>query len=170
MTLIEAALVLSLTGILLAAFVPTFLQRVRTSKIAEATEQLDALHRRIATYYGREHVIASTALRACLPESAGPYPLEPSATPVAVEFPKDEHGGATWRALGLVQPKQLRYSYEIEVADPGCGARKGRSLVTLRARGDLDGDGAQSLLERTSQVEPNGLVPQGPLRIVDRIE
>jgi hypothetical protein len=56
------------------------------------------------------------------------------------------------------------------VPEPGCQQRPARPAITLRAHGDLDGDGTQSLLERVAVPGPDGLVPTGTLRIVSRIE
>jgi type II secretory pathway pseudopilin PulG len=169
-TLIEVALVLSLTGILLAAFVPTFVRYVHTSKLAEATERLASLHHHAAAYYAAEHTVGTRRLRACLPEGAGPFPLEPSADPVLVDFATDESGAATWRALGAKQPALLRYSYEVAIPEPGCEQRPARPPITLRAHGDLDGDGTRSLLERVATPGREGLVPTGPLRVLSRTE
>jgi type II secretory pathway pseudopilin PulG len=185
-TLIEAALVLSLTGVLAAAFVPTFLKQVHTSKLAEATQLLASLERHAALYYEHEHVVGGVVRHGCLPASAGPFPLEPSLDPVSVDFHTDPLGEATWRALGRNAPALLRYSYEVSVPEPGCSQRQTRPTITFRAHGDLDGDGNHSLLERTSvgeagdEVEARGssarerrhdrLVPQGPLRILARAE
>lgn len=161
MTLIELALVLSLTGTLLAAFWPTFLRQLSTSKVTEAVDRLDALHRQAGSYYARN--------RGCLPESAGPYPAQPSADPVDVDFGLDEHGATTWRALDQ-GPAKLRFSYQVEVIQPGCARHGTGTALYLRAFGDLDGDGASSLFERASRVDHGALVPQGPLRIVNRVE
>ncbi|HEX5657339.1 MAG TPA: hypothetical protein VFX59_09090 [Polyangiales bacterium] len=161
LTLIELALVLSLTGALLAAFLPTFFRHLSTSKVAEAVEQLDQLHRHAASYYASH--------RACLPDSAGPYPAAPSADPVEVDFAQDEHGIATWQALAR-GPATLRFGYQVEVIEPGCRQRAVGPALYLRAFGDLDGDGVTSMFERASRVERGALVPQGPLRTVNRVE
>jgi len=173
MTLVEAALVLSLTGVLLAAFVPTFLAHVRTSKLAEATERLAQLHERAAAYYAGEHVGPDgTPQQRCLPESTAPFPETPSSDPVEVDFLTAPHGAETFRALGLTTPLLVRYSYEVAVAEPGCHARGPGTALTLRARGDLDGDDEPSLLERSAAPSADGraLVPVGPLRIQARTE
>ena len=172
-TLIEAALVLSLTGAMLAAFLPTFLRHLSTSKLTEATTHLEALHVRAAAYYGRAHDAAGPGALPCLPPSAGPYPLAPSPTPVMVDFAGDVAGAPTWSALGPTPPAALRYAYEVEVSEPGCRARTpGEVAIWLRAHGDLDGDGELSLVERAAGPSRDGaaLVPIGPLRIVSRTE
>lgn len=162
-TLLEVALVLSLTGVLLAAFLPTFLREVHTSKLSEATEQLASLHRHAAAYYA--------ARGQCLPQSAGPYPITPSADPVPVDFAADPAGASTWLALGQRGTPLLRFSYEIAVTDPGCHARPlGVAAIYFRAHGDLDADGEHSLLERAAAPSEGGLTPVGPLRILGRTE
>ncbi len=163
---------LSLTGVLLAAFVPTFLKHVRTSKLAEATELLASLHRHAASYYEAGHTLGMPLGRHCLPESAGPFPLEPSRDPVSVDFRADEHGRATWAVLGERDARELRYSYEVIVPEPGCRERANGAAVTFRAIGDLDGDGNHSLLERSAgpTSDRRALAPRGPLRVVSRSE
>ena len=169
---------LALTGVLFAAFVPTFIKHVHTSKLAEATELLDSMHRHAAAYYEHAHAAANSASRGCLPEPAGPFPLEPSVDPVEVDFASDELGKPTWLALGQIRPVRLRYSYEVGSPTPGCSPRQSHPSLTFRAHGDLDGDGNLSLLERTSVVETGvggaieqrQLVPRGPLRILSRVE
>jgi type II secretory pathway pseudopilin PulG len=171
LTLVEATLVLSLTGVLLAAFLPTFIRQIETSKLAEATQMLDSLHRSAAAYYEQERSLGASRTSRCLPESAGPFPAEPSSEPVRVDFAADPRGAATWRALGNAKPLSLRYSYEVAVSNPGCAVPSDARL-TLRAHGDLDGDGTQSLLERSAVPAGDGhsLVPRGPLRMVSRTE
>lgn len=173
-TLIESALVLSLTGIMLAAFLPTFLRHVRTSKLTEATAQLASLHAHASAYYGRaQGSVGSSVPPPCLPASAGPYPPAPSPSPVMIDFAADATGAPTWSALGQITPAPLRYAYEVEVLEPGCRARTpGAVAVWFRAHGDLDGDGEPSLLERAAAPSRDGaaLVPVGPLRILARTE
>lgn len=170
-TLVEAALVLSLTGVVLAAFVPTFLRYVRTSKLAEATELLASFHQHAAAYYARNQQVEGLSEGACLPAGAGPYPATPSPDPVDVDFLADPLGAATWRALGRTAgPESLRYAYEVAVTEPGC--RQRAASITFRALGDLDGDGQLSIIERSAVPagDQQALVPRGPLRIVARTE
>jgi len=172
MTLIETALVLSLTGVLLAAFVPTFLKHVQTSKLAEATDTLASLHRHAVAYYEAPREIAGAHVDACLPESAPPHPEAPSSDRVDVDFLAAPRGAETWRALGRTAPASLRYSYEVVVPEPGCRARGRAVALTVRAYGNLDGDDQQALLERSAVPSDDGrtLVPHGPLRIEARTE
>ena len=175
-SLLEAAAILSGVGVLLAAFVPTFLDNLRLSKISEATDQLEALHRSAAAYYALERPVGQKLMHGCLPESAGPMPEAPSMDPIAVDFgASDTIGRPTWNALGISDMRELRYSYSVIVAKPGCAPHDvtpGSTVLTLRAEGDLDGDGVKSLIERTATLsaDQRTLVPVPPLRVERRVE
>jgi type II secretory pathway pseudopilin PulG len=174
LSLVEACAVISLSGVLIAAFLPSFVRHLRFSKIAEASEQLDVLYRASAAYYQTDRGSPSGRVRGCLPRSAGPTPITPSTDPQYVDFGSiDVTGRESWSALGKTSG-HLRYSYEISVADPGCAPRAAPHYpaVVFRAHGDLDGDGQRSLLERSAAIsqDQSSLVPIVPLSIVDRIE
>jgi hypothetical protein len=94
--------------------------------------------------------------------------------PVFVDFSSiDVVGSESWQALGQ-STGMLRYSYSLDVPEPGCGPRKEPPYpaITFRASGDLDGDGHLSALERSASISPDQqtLAPIIPLRITDRIE
>jgi type II secretory pathway pseudopilin PulG len=174
LSLVEACAVLSLSGVLVAAFVPSFVRHLRFSKIAEASEQLDALYRSSAAYYASDRRGSTGPLHGCLPNSAGPTPVAPTVDAQYVDFGSiDVTGRDTWTALGQVSG-HFRYSYEIVVAEPGCAPRSAPQYpaVVLRAHGDLDGDGQRSLLERSASIshDQRSLMPIIPLHITDRIE
>jgi hypothetical protein len=174
LSLLESAIGLSAAGIVLAGFVPTFLEHVRLSKIAEAAEQLEELHRGAASYYATDHRVDGKLMRSCLPTGVGPYPEQPSVDPISVDFATDEAGKSTWAALGATAG-DLRYRYTVVVSKPGCGpheAARGASVVLFRAEGDLDGDGVLSTVERgaTLSKDLRELVPVPPLRIDKRVE
>lgn len=170
----ETCALLSLSGVLAAAFVPSFFRHLRLSKIAEASEQLDSLFRSTAAYYATEQRVNGHLLRGCLPASAGPTPKQPSVDPVFVDFSSiDVVGRESWQALGQ-GTSMLRYSYSLDVPEPGCGPRKELPYpaITFRASGDLDGDGHLSTLERSASIsaDQQTLAPIIPLRTIDRIE
>lgn len=170
----ESCALLSLSGVLAAAFVPSFVRHLRFSKIAEASQQLDDLYRSTAAYYGTDRQAADKLVRGCLPGNAGPTPAEPSGDPQYVDFSSIEVVGPdTWRALGQ-DTGLLRYSYQVAIAEPGCGPRTlpVYPAATFRAIGDLDADGHHSLLERSAAIsaDQRSLLPIIPLRIIDRVE
>lgn len=174
LTLVEAALLIAVVGALLAVFVPTFVRHLRTSKTAEAAEQLELLQQRAAAYFVTPHPTSEGVMAlGCLPEAAGPAPEKPSRDPVKVDFadPKTP-GHATWEALGFQPEDRLRYRYSFLPEKAGCGlrAKGGKPVLTLRAEGDLDGDGELSTFERQATVEEGRLVPTGILYVRDRME
>ena len=82
-------------------------------------------------------------------------------------------GHETWAALGFQPPRPIRYSYTFEPTASGCDLRSpdGTYLLTLRAEGDLDGDGERSVFERRFRATEDGrLVPFGILYVRDRVE
>ena len=174
LTLVEVALLICVCGVLLAVFVPTFVRHLRTSKVSEASEQLERMHEATSAYFAAVHDVDGHRRTACLPAAAGPAPESPSADPVDFDFQADDTPGAeTWSALGFAVEQPIRYRYEFLPAQPGCGleALDGTPLVTLRAEGDLDDDGKRSLFERQADVNEDGeLVPVGILYMLDRTE
>ncbi|MEC7525067.1 MAG: type II secretion system protein [Myxococcota bacterium] len=175
LTLVEAAAIVCVVGIILAVFIPTFIRQLRTSKTSEAAEHLELLHQRAAAYFMASHEGEEGALlRRCLPPVAGPTPRNPSREPAPVDFSSEETPGHdTWAALGFQPEIPLRYSYTFEPTASGCGLRspQGTYLLTLRAEGDLDGDGERSVFERRATANEDGeLEPFGILYVRDRAE
>ena len=132
------------------------------------------MHSAMAAYYASSQRVDGKLQRMCLPESAGPTPPAPAVYPMQIDFAADEVAGhATWSALGL-GAAQVRYSYQVLVASPGCGPRENpnQTLVTFRAEGDLDGDGVRSSLERTATAsdDQSALKPGTLLRVSQRVE
>jgi len=170
LSLIEVALLLCLTGIVLAVFVPTFLRRVRTNKISEASELLQEMSDRTAAYYATSW---DGGRRYCLPPGAGPTPGAPTVDLAEVDFLEpDQTGHATWEALGFQPARLVRYSYSYNPSRVGCdliGSDEPGS-VSFRAEGDLDGDGVRSTFERQATLEGDGLKPSGTLHVHQRIE
>jgi type II secretory pathway pseudopilin PulG len=174
LSLVETVALISLSGVLLAVFVPNFVRHLHFSKVAEASQRLDDLYRASAAYYATERQLAGRPTRGCLPESAGPTPSAPSRDPQPVDFlAPDVADRETWRVLGLSEAT-LRYSYQIVVEQPGCAPRSAPAYpaLLLRAHGDLDGDGAHSVLERSASIssDQRALLPIVPLRITKRTE
>jgi len=175
LTLLETAVLVCVVGVILAVFVPTFVRHIRTSKIAEASEQLASLHRSAASYWNARHTVADGArLTHCIPAQAGPAPEHPAVDPIEVDFAsEDTPGHETWEDLGFRPDQRVRYSYTFDPSKSGCelGATPGVPLLTIAAEGDLDGDGKLSRFERRADVSNGGdLVPVGVLYVTDRVE
>ncbi len=175
LSLVEAALIVSIVGIVLAVFIPTFARELRTSKTSEAVDNLRALSVSAAAYFTtpwpREE---GPAQLRCLPPTAGPTPRTPTADPVTVDFQsEDTPGQETWTALSFEPDGDVRYAYTFEPTAAGCGLRspEGSYLLTVRAEGDLDSDGERSMFEQRLTALPSGeLVEFGILYVRDRGE
>jgi type II secretory pathway pseudopilin PulG len=170
--LVEVAALLSVVGMLLAVAIPTLARTLRASKVAEASEHLELLSRAAAAYYAVPRLDPGRGVLHCLPEAAGPSPNVPSPSGVVVDFGATP-GAATWKALGFAPPGPIRYRYSFVPAAGGCWATAEvrDALVTLRAEGDLDGDGTYSNFERRGTAGNQGkLTPDPVLHIDDRIE
>lgn len=158
----------------LAVAVPTFVQTIETSKAAEASHQLASLYRGSAAYYAVARPTTGPKLAYCLPSAAGPAPLVASVAPVQVDFAaEDTPGSATWRALEFAPHMPLRYRYTYLPHGAACLAEEPLqpATLTLRAEGDLDGDGILSRFERRVRLRAYGVLePENMLHITDRIE
>jgi Tfp pilus assembly protein PilE len=175
LTLVEVALLLSLLGVVLAVGVPAFVRGLRTSKTAEAPDELQRMFASVAAYYGSAQPTAAGKRVHCLPEAAGPTPEQPSADPVEVQFTAPEApGSATWRALGYTPAGAIRYRYSLLPEKPGCGVTphdaRDQTVLTLRAEGDLDADGVLSRFERTVTARDGELVLEPLLVVHERVE
>jgi type II secretory pathway pseudopilin PulG len=170
LSLLEAALLLCLLGIVLAIFVPTFVRHVRTNKIDEASELLEQMSAQAAAYYGTTW---DSGKSHCLPPAAGPTPGEPTVDAERVDFYSPEaRGQQTWKALGFQPDRPVRYSYSFTPTEHGCGlvGPEATGTVSFRALGDLDGDGVQSTFERRATIGPEGWKQAGILHVHQRIE
>ena len=178
-TPLQAAIAVSLAGFVLAAFVPTYVRNLRLSKVAESATELNRMHSGAAAYFATPwtpegRAAGAPPLEHCLPLGAGPTPEVPSEEPVEIDFADpDLPGSETWRGLAFVPDGPVRFRYSFVPVEPGCDLRspEGTYLVTLRAEGDLDGDGARSLFERRARANAErDLVPTGILYVRDRSE
>jgi len=173
-TLVEASLVISLLGILLAVSIPAFIRALRTSKTEEAPRELERMYRAVAAYYDSPQTTAAGKRVHCLPEPAGPTPEKPSRDPRPAVFATSAMGGATWHALGYEPAEPIRYRYSFLPLRAGCGElpadSRGEPVLTLRAEGDLDGDGVLSKFERTAVMRDGALSLEPLLVVHDRIE
>ncbi len=174
LTLIETALIISAIGIILAVVIPTFVKTLKTSKVAEASHQLNALFQAASAYYTANSGDRRKTITYCLPAEAGPTPEKPSQTPIKVDFFSGQvQGVETWRALNFNPTEPLRFRYSFLPRVSGCSLRAppNTPMVTLRAEGDLDGDNDYSTFERTVIMsDQNTLVLEKLLFIKNRVE
>ena len=166
----ETAIVVCVVGSVLAIFVPTFLDHLRTSKVEEPPLLLEELFERTKSYYESRQ----NGERWCLPAQAGPSPSETAEEPTAHDFAAaGSPGRETFEAIGFETERPIRYRYELIPRRAACGVdlEPGHILFTVRATGDLDGDGVQSSYERRATVDEDGrVIPSGILYIDHPIE
>lgn len=169
--MVQTAALISLFGSLVAVGVPTFQRTVRRSKVAEATTELERLQLAVAAYYSTRHG-QDVSTKHCLPEAAGPTPAAPTVEPTEVVFAADaEPGAPTWKALAYQPLGPIRYSYSFTPASTGCDTKAHGAVATVRAAGDLDGDGAQSHFERRLLTNREREVVSGDVLFMrDRVE
>ncbi len=137
------------TGIVAATAVPLSLRYLRRAKTAEATENVAYLYRAVVrTYDGSRQ----------LPQSLPRTPATPPCGDVQM-WPADAAPG--WRALGFTPTEPLRYSYEY-VSDG--------HAFTVRALGDLDGDGLSSTFERAGTIQAGEVVGSPRLSVIREVE
>lgn len=169
LTLIESVVLISILGVVASVVIPTFARAVETSKLTEATSELAAIYVGVASYYAEPRPLPQGGRGYCLPGAAGPTPEKPSAQPVGVPFATMP----AWQALGFAPERPLRFRYTYSPAWAGCQQAEASAAqaITLRAEGDLDGDGVLSTFERTAHVAGPGLLsPDAVLHVTDRVE
>lgn len=166
----ETAIVVCVVGSVLAIFVPTFLEHLRTSKTEEPPLLLGELFDRTKAYYEERHGDE----RWCLPSQAGPAPADTSEEPEPYDFTASgAPGRETFEAIGFETDRPIRYRYELIPRRAACGIDldPGHVLFTVRATGDLDGDGVLATYERRATVDDDGrVVPSGILHIDHPVE
>lgn len=171
LSLLEAALLLCILGTVVVVFVPTFMDRVRTNKITEASELLQELSDRTAAYYGTSW---DGGFERCLPAAAGPTPVEPTIDPEIVDFASPSSvGHGSWQALGFQPDHAIRYSYRYVPSEAGCdlGGEGKDGPVAFGAEGDLEGDGVRSRFERQAIPTLDGMLrPVEGLHVHQRVE
>ncbi len=142
------ALCVPCTGILAAMGIPAFVGYTRRSKTAEATSMLSSLFRGAASYYNEERSGPAGILTHCTVDSAT-TPNAPGRTRTLLgPLPP------SFEALTFPGSDPVYYRYEI-VSAGGCNHSTNETLYTFRARGDLDGDGEQSLFELSAGTDNN---------------
>jgi Tfp pilus assembly protein PilE len=155
-----------LIGVLAVIAIPAFTRYMSRAKSAEAEAQLGSLFYGVSSYYEMERF--------------GPDGAPLSRCTVASERTNNEPGsartlvdtapGSSFETIGFSPVEPLYFQYEI-VSAGGCGHPEGTALYTLRAYGDLDGDGVQSTYEYAVRSGPSGTLERDPnLRITNEGE
>jgi len=145
-TLIELMIVVGILGVLAAIAIPTFSLYLRRARSAEGGELLKQIFMNAAAYYHPDRQetsgINGSVSAACVVDSANNH-----VVPTAIKQ-EGTYTDAPWMAMSF----SIGYSYfryEIEtLGGPRCMVAPNTApLYYLRARGDLDGDGVQSMIE-----------------------
>lgn len=150
-----------LIGTLSAVSIFATRQYISQSKLVEARSTVGAISRDLASYMESEDSKGKRPTR--FPPSAPPTPAK---VPSGVKYQPDGSTWShpTWRAIRFEMSTPSYYSYEIITSKDGRAA-------TVRAHGDLDGDGKLSTIERTLTLGKDGTVVMAPkLVLQDELE
>ena len=156
-TLIELMIVVAILGILAAVAIPAFVNYIRRAKTSEATLSIDRMFEGVVTYFDTEHAIrggATSNITEATPNSVGPTPLTSfadSSKLVAQDHLKSFQTNTNWQALDFSMTDNFYYAYSFSSQCAGTTCTAG-SVMYCRAQGDLDGDNALSLFERSGQA------------------
>ena len=148
-TLIELMIVVAILGILAAVAVPAFMVYIRRSRSAEAPEMLRQIFMNVASYYHPARQAASgingVLNAACVVDTAD-NGVTPRATKVMGNY-----SAAAWQAINFeIGYSYFRYEIQTQGGPARCNVAAGTApIYYLRAYGDLDGDGLQSMHELT---------------------
>ena len=144
-TLIELMIVVAILGVLASVAIPSFIGYVRRARAAEASDQLKELFALASAYYfpeRSERGLLGGHTAGCVVD-----PADNGTIPTSSKQ-RGDYSGASWRALGFSHEFSY-YRLEIARGAPGrCQVTANTTdLYTMRAIGDLDGDGSTSLFE-----------------------
>ena len=155
-TLVELMIVVVILGILAAVAVPAFSRYVKRSKTSEATTSIAAMYRLQSTYYeNTQERSSSTTFATCSPL--------PTAAPGINKYPADVTawmGSSEWNSLGFLIDRPHYYQYSTEGSNAG---------MTVRAVGDIDGDGIQSTFDRRATLT-SGEIQGSGITITNELE
>ena len=151
-TLIELMIVVAILGILAAIAIPAFVGYVRRSKTTEATTNLNSLFKGVAAYYLSDGVATGRSVNAghrihCLVSGDGPIPAIPTQQKQPFSWPSDHAGGFGHQGIGWTISDYVYYSYVLFSPTSICNLPPQFVVYSLRAFGDLDGDGVRSMFE-----------------------
>lgn len=126
------------SGILAAIAIPAFIKYTRRAKATEAIANIALLCRNAGGYYAQSMQFPPSAPRTPMLVPAGIRAVDPPGSWT--------QGG--WPQLGFALVEPHYYSYEF--INSG-------STFTVRAYGDLDGNGRFSTFQRSGQATPQGV-------------
>jgi hypothetical protein len=158
MTPVQAAAAVAVLASLLAAGIPTFVNNLQASRLAEPMDGLGKLAARASV------LAAVSPVEVAYPSSA---PLTPQVVPQGTTV-RDEPGTwshPTWRTLDFGFDVPHRFSFEFT-------SQLGQETSTFVAiaQGDLDADGNQSRFSLAGEVRRGAEPSVGALEMVREIE
>jgi len=160
-------LAVGLAGVGAAVGVPTYKKFTLRAQIAEAPAHLATMEAALVDYTVRTcaQLGPACAKKLTLPPSTALTPELPVCAVGASEqaSSSDAWSAPGWRALGVAITTPSRFQYQLESSGRGAGAR-----VVLRAVGDMNCDGAQTVFERSGVVNAAGQLEMAPQ--VDEVE
>ncbi len=152
-------------GIAAAVAIPAFINYTRRARTAEAEAQLRALFEGASSYYSQERLGPDGTVQTRCTVAPETTPVPPSSDPTVLEpLPP------SFDALGWAPSDPVYYQYSIEGGPSRCGVPAGEAVYTFRARGDLDGDGVQSVFELAAGSDEQGLYRSPGLFIENELE
>ncbi len=155
---VETVTIIAVAGAVIAASVPAFVTNLRASRLAEPVEALNQIALQATLYaVGRPTSLA-------YPASVG---LTPARVPAGqrVVDPPGTWDHPTWRRLDFHVQGPHCFAYEFESS-----LRAGSSSFSVRAHGDLDGDGVLSTFEMSGDSRESEEPRIGELRVYREVE
>lgn len=150
----EAAIAWAVLGSLLATCVPPFVRELHASPLHEVEEALPRLGEAVLLYHARTGE---------LPGSVALTPPVPARGAARVD-PPGSWDHPTWLALDFRPvPEGAAHSYSFAFDNQG-------SIFVIEARGDLDGDGAQSRFVLRGVIEDGVARLQDGMQVEDELE
>lgn len=143
-------------GVLAAVAAPAFTRYERAEKAAEARTHVTAIARAVVAHWDAQPR-ARRRLIGAIPRTP---PLTPSRE--RLRDPAGTWDAVPWQALGFRLDAPHYYVYDVQ--------SDGRTTFTVRAQGDLDGDGTLSTYAITGHVGRDGNITLDEMRVENELE